>query len=251
MYGPPAGPAPPGVTRNAPLPGFSRRLAAQGRAITSPYPRRGRRLLACQPMHDRHHPRSFAPSFLSHHAPIWLSVLTALAACGGGGSASPAATAVSPAASAPSGATSTCGLANFQATSLALVNQARAAGANCGTHGSFAPAAPLSWNALLTQAAEGHSQDMVAHNFFAHNSFDGRTFDQRISATGYTWSRAAENIAAGQQTIAEVMAGWMASDGHCANIMNPNLAEIGMVCVSGTASTAYSTYWTMDLATPR
>lgn len=177
-----------------------------------------------------------------------LIALSSLAACGGGGSG-PSATAVSPAAVA--GATSTCGLANFQAGSLTLVNQYRAAGASCGTRGSFAPAAALSWNALLTQAAEGHSQDMVANNFFAHNSFDGRTFDQRITAAGYNWSRAAENIAAGQQTIAEVMAGWMASDGHCANIMNPALTEIGMVCVSGNASTAYSTYWTMDLGTPR
>lgn len=189
-----------------------------------------------------------------HDHPIrrWLAVLTTLivlAACGGGGSSS--ATAVAPAASAVAGATSTCGLANFQAGSLALVNQARAAGANCGTRGSFAPAPALSWNALLVQAAEGHSQDMVAHNFFAHNGFDGRTFDQRITDAGYTWSRAAENIAGGQLTIAEVMAGWMASDGHCANIMNPMLTEIGMVCVSGNASTAYGTYWTMDLGTPR
>lgn len=180
-----------------------------------------------------------------------LSMSTSLAACGGGGSSSAPATAVAPAASAVAGATSTCGLANFQAGSLALVNQARAAGASCGARGSFAPAPALTWNALLTQAAEGHSQDMVAHNFFAHDSFDGRTFDQRITAAGYTWSRAAENIAAGQQTIAQVMAGWMASDGHCANIMNPLLTEIGMVCVSGNASTAYGTYWTMDLGTPR
>jgi uncharacterized protein YkwD len=180
-----------------------------------------------------------------------LSSLTSLAACGGGGSTGTSATAVAPAASAASGATSTCGLADFQAVSLALVNQYRAAGAVCGTRGSFASAPALSWNALLTQAAEGHSQDMVANNFFAHNSFDGRTFDQRITAAGYSWSRAAENIAAGQGTIAEVMAGWMASDGHCANIMNPALTEIGMVCVSGNANTSFGTYWTMDLGTPR
>jgi uncharacterized protein YkwD len=198
-------------------------------------------------MQNRFVPRSSAP---------WqrtvLAGLIVLAACGGGGDSSGAAAAVvAPAASAVSGATSTCGLANFQASSLALVNQARAAGATCGTRGSFAPAAALGWNALLTQAAEGHSQDMVAHNFFAHESFDGRTFDQRITAAGYPWSRAAENIAAGQRTLAEVMAGWMASDGHCANIMNPALTEIGMVCVSGNAGTTYGTYWTMDLGTPR
>jgi uncharacterized protein YkwD len=188
---------------------------------------------------------------------VTLAGLLTLGACGGGGadSTNAGATAVSPAASAasaPSTTTSTCGLSNFQSTTLALVNQYRAAGASCGSHGSFAPTAALGWNALLAQAAEGHSQDMVANDFFAHDSLDGRTFDQRISATGYRWSRVAENIAAGQVTINEVMAGWMASEGHCANIMNPDLTEIGMVCVAGTPpTTRYGTYWTMELGQPR
>ena len=182
---------------------------------------------------------------------LCLAAVLALAGCGGGGTSSGGATAVSPAASAPAAAGSTCALANFQASSLALVNQYRAAGATCGSHGTFAPAAALSWNGLLTQAAEGHSQDMVAHNFFAHDSFDGRTFDQRFTAAGYAWSRAAENIAAGQMTIPEVMTGWMASDGHCANIMDPNLTEIGLVCVAGGAGNTYGTYWTMDLGKAR
>ena len=172
-----------------------------------------------------------------------------LQACGGGGGQpAPAAAPVVGGASAPAGASaSTCGLANFQSTALSLVNQYRAAGAICGSLGAFAPTSPLSWNAQLTQAAEGHSQDMVAHNFVLHDSFDGRTFDQRITAAGYVWSRAAENIAAGQTTLAEVMQGWIDSPGHCANIMNPNLADIGLVCVSSPSNTTYSTYWTMDL----
>ena len=183
-------------------------------------------------------------------------MLLSLGACGGGGTASsnvaPVVSPAASAASAPTGSTaSTCGLSDFQSAALAQVNQYRAAGATCGVHGAFAPASTLSWNTVLTQAAEGHSQDMVAHNFFAHDSFDGRTFAQRITAAGYNWSRAAENIAAGQLTMNEVMAGWIGSEGHCANIMNPNLTEIGLVCVSGSSSNTYRTYWTMDLGTPR
>ena len=46
-----------------------------------------------------------------------------------------------------------------------------------------------------------------------------------------------------------VVDGWLASPGHCANIMNPSYADIGTACVaSGTSS--YPTYWTMDLARP-
>ena len=60
-----------------------------------------------------------------------------------------------------------------------------------------------------------------------------------------------ENIAAGYPTIDAVMTGWMASDGHCANLMNPNFNQVGLVCVPGTAADTYNTYWTMDLARSR
>jgi len=178
-----------------------------------------------------------------------LALSVGLSACGGGGESAGAAAAVVAPASSTSG--STCGLSGFQTTVVARVNQYRAAGATCGSHGAFPAAPALTWNALLTQAAEGHSQDMVANNFFAHDSFDGRTFDQRITATGYNWTLVAENIAAGQTTIDQVMAGWMASEGHCVNIMNAAIAEIGVVCVSGSSSNTYPTYWTMDLGKSR
>lgn len=84
----------------------------------------------------------------------------------------------------------------------------------------------------------------------SHTGSDGSTFAQRITAAGYVWSQAAENIAAGQTSIDEVMTGWMGSDGHCANIMDPNLTDIGVVCVSA-PSNKYLTYWTMDLGKPR
>jgi uncharacterized protein YkwD len=174
-----------------------------------------------------------------------------VAACGGGGDASPASSAPAGAPSPAPAAASTCGLADFAASLLARVNQVRAAGADCRSGGSFGPAAALSWNALLTQAADAHSQDMVAHNFFSHTGSDGSTLGSRVSATGYAWTNLGENIAAGQPSVNVVVDGWMASDGHCSNIMNPAFQEIGVACVPGTTSTAYGTYWTMDLARPR
>jgi uncharacterized protein YkwD len=146
---------------------------------------------------------------------------------------------------------STCNITGFAAVALAKVNQLRAAGADCRSGGKFAPAAPLAWNALLTQAAEAHTQDMVAKNFFSHTGSNGSTLKSRIDATGYGWSALGENIAAGQNGIDAVMNGWMASDGHCANIMGASYAEIGLVCVPGTSANTYNPYWTMDLARPR
>jgi uncharacterized protein YkwD len=146
---------------------------------------------------------------------------------------------------------STCQIADFAAAALARVNQLRAAGADCRTQGRFAPAPALTWSALLTRSSEAHSQDMAANNFFAHDGSTGSTLATRVDATGYAWSRLGENIAAGYAGLDAVMAGWMGSDGHCANLMNPQFNQIGLVCVPGTATTRYGNYWTMDLALSR
>jgi len=186
-----------------------------------------------------------------------LRILWALAAaaslvagCGGGGSSDASAPAPSPAPAPGAGVLSTCGLSDFSGRILQRINQLRASGANCGSSGQFASAPAVAWNAKLTQAADGHSQDMAANNYFAHTSLDGRTFAQRIDATGYAWSTAGENIAAGYASVDAVMDGWTQSPGHCANLMNPDFSEIGVACVPGTSSTTYSNYWTMDLAKP-
>lgn len=146
------------------------------------------------------------------------------------------------------GGGSTCGFPDFATTALSRINQLRATGADCRTSGSFAPAAALTWSAQLTQAAEVESQDMVANNFFSHTGSNGSTPVTRVNATGYVWSDLGENIAGGQPTIDAVMAAWMGSDGHCANLMNPNFNQVGLVCVPGTAANTYNPYWTMDLA---
>ena len=185
-----------------------------------------------------------------------------LASCGGGGDSSapaagagaisnpPAAAASAPAAGSTT-VGSTCNLPNFRVSVLARINQVRATGADCGVDGVFPAAAPVTWNDALARAAEGHSQDMAAKDYFSHTSADGRTLADRVNATGYAWSSLGENIAAGYVGIDSVMDGWIASPGHCANLMNAGFAEVGVVCVAGTNADAYSTYWTMDLGRPR
>ena len=164
-------------------------------------------------------------------------------------SAAPPATA--PGTSAPTSIGSTCNLADFRAGLLARINQVRASGANCGVDGVFGAAAALTWNDKLTLAADGHSQDMAAKNYFSHTSADGRTLADRVNAAGYAWSSLGENIAAGYPGINAVMDGWIASPGHCANLMSAGFAEVGVACVPGVAGDTYSTYWTMDLGRPR
>lgn len=145
-----------------------------------------------------------------------------------------------------------CGLPGYQAEVLQRLNAARAAGASCGANGRFPAAGAVAWNDALTAAAQGHAADMAANNYFSHVSQDGRAFTQRLEAAGYAWSAAGENIAAGQRSVQAVVDGWMASDGHCANIMGASFQHVGMACVQAPAgASAYGMYWTLNLARPR
>jgi uncharacterized protein YkwD len=190
-----------------------------------------------------------------------LTLLLGLAACGGGGSdsdsssddAAPASPLVATPEPAPAtdvaGNRATCQIANFREQALVRMNAYRAAGATCGST-SFPAAPALVWSDSLTQAALVHSDDMVARNFFSHTGSDGSNPSQRANAAGYSWP-AGENLSAGRSGINEVMAAWMASPGHCANFMNALHRDVGLACVSGTASNTYQTYWTMLLGASR
>ncbi|MBX3140512.1 MAG: CAP domain-containing protein [Trueperaceae bacterium] len=110
---------------------------------------------------------------------------------------------------------------------LAAVNEVRTAGTTCG--GVAAPPVdPLTLNDLLAQAAQGHSDDMFAHGSMSHAGSDGSTPDTRIAATGYRASWWGENVAAGFETVDEVMDAWLKSSGHCSNIMNSHFTELGV-----------------------
>lgn len=109
---------------------------------------------------------------------------------------------------------------------LKLVNDKRIAGCNCGTT-VMPPVPSLTWNNLLAAAAAGHSKDMATNNFFAHSSSNGKTTSDRVTAIGYNWISLAENIASGQSDEQAVIDAWIASEGHCKNIMSANVKEMG------------------------
>ena len=142
-------------------------------------------------------------------------------------------------------AANTCNLANFQTDLMTLINQARANSRMCGS--TLYPAvAAVAWNNQLFVATAGHSADMATQNYFSHTSLDGRSAGQRIAAAGYNWTAYGENIAAGQTSTSTVMAGWLASSGHCSNIMGSNFTGVAVACVSNSSAT-YNRYWTMNL----
>jgi uncharacterized protein YkwD len=112
--------------------------------------------------------------------------------------------------------------------------------------------APVTISMQLTQSAQRHSLDMGQRNYFDHNAPppQASTPWDRIKATGYRYSTAGENIAAGYISPAEVMESWMESAGHRANILNCKFREIG-VGLAVVPGSDYEYYWTQSFAAPR
>jgi uncharacterized YkwD family protein len=93
-------------------------------------------------------------------------------------------------------------------------------------------------NVDLCQVARYKSQDMVDKNYFSHTSPTyGSPFDM-MKQFGISYRTAGENIAYGYRTPESVVEGWMNSEGHRKNILNPSFTQIGVGYVSD------GHYWT-------
>lgn len=112
---------------------------------------------------------------------------------------------------------------------LELVNTERA-DAGCG---------PLRQDPELDALATAHSRDMRARDYFDHTDPDGLTPWDRADAAGVS-GLAAENIARGQPDADAVVAAWMNSPGHRANILECSHTRHGLGMVAG----AGGPWWT-------
>jgi uncharacterized protein YkwD len=106
---------------------------------------------------------------------------------------------------------------------------------------------PVTVDARLNAAAQAHSDHMARARTMTHVGAGGTNAGQRISDAGYRWQTWAENVAAGHRTPTQVMAAWMNSPGHRANILNGRFTQIG---IAATKAPNGPTYWTMVLAAP-
>lgn len=111
---------------------------------------------------------------------------------------------------------------------------------------------PLKRTNALDLAARYHATDMGQDDYFNHDSYDivgGKlqlvcSWSARISSYYSNYSSLSENIAAGYGSPQNVMAGWMNSSGHKANILRASSWEIGAGYYSG--SGRYASYWVQD-----
>jgi uncharacterized protein YkwD len=132
---------------------------------------------------------------------------------------------------------------------LELVNEARASARRCGWK-RFKAAAPVVLSDALQRAALAHARDMAGHSSLSHAGRDGSTAGERATRAGYGWRLIGENIAAGQSTPELVVADWVKSPHHCANLMSGEFSEMGVAFAVEPQSVS-GIYWTQLFALPR
>lgn len=87
----------------------------------------------------------------------------------------------------------------------------------------------LNTNNPLTLAAQSKSDDMIARKYFAHVDPDGHYIWDKIVADGYTpYTQLGENLAIEFYDTDSLMAAWMNSPEHRANILQPGFRDQGM-----------------------
>jgi hypothetical protein len=91
----------------------------------------------------------------------------------------------------------------------------------------------LELNDKLNAAALAKAQYMFAKQFWSHNAPDGTNPWKFIKDANYSYSVAGENLARDFATTDEMVAAWMASPTHKANIVNNRYKDIGIAVVDG------------------
>lgn len=86
---------------------------------------------------------------------------------------------------------------------------------------------PLGYSPALQAAAENHAQFLSRTGGLSHEGAGGTTVGQRVERAGFGRCTAAENVARGQPDLRSVLADWMSSPRHRANILNPQLTQYG------------------------
>jgi uncharacterized protein YkwD len=127
-----------------------------------------------------------------------------------------------------------------EATMRCMINHARVA--------AGVPA--LSMDTELREAAVRNAHDIVACGEFSHSAC-GLPFPRRIADSGYAFRVAGENLAwatGANATVRAVLAGWLRSPAHRANLLNPAFREQGLAVLTGADG---ATVWVGQFATPR
>jgi uncharacterized protein YkwD len=155
------------------------------------------------------------------------------------------------------------GLALADAPADAATAQARTARATAGGTKAAAPARgsaaaqavnqfrrenglpPVADDAILLRAAQRQADAMASAGMMSHSV--AGDFSDRMNQAGIRAQAAAENVAMGQHSLAEVMGDWKNSSGHRQNMLMSAATRIGVAQRTGAGGRIY---WAMVLASP-
>lgn len=107
---------------------------------------------------------------------------------------------------------------------------------------------PVGRNSVLDVVADEYACRMVNEKFFSHTDpLTGHGPGDRAVLAGYTFFAVGENLAAGQESPADVMKVWMESPTHREIILDPGWTEVGL---SVRAGGEYGIYWVQEFGVP-
>jgi uncharacterized protein YkwD len=104
---------------------------------------------------------------------------------------------------------------------------------------------PVADDAALQRAAQRQADAMAAAGVMSHDVAGG--FSSRMRQAGVGAGAAAENVAMGQRSLAEVMGDWQTSSGHRRNLLMASATRVGVAQRTGGDGRIY---WAMVLAAP-
>jgi Cysteine-rich secretory protein family len=106
---------------------------------------------------------------------------------------------------------------------------------------------PVVVDPALMRLAQRQAQAMAREDALDHNA--AGSFADRMSASGYPYQAAGENIGVGYGSLAEAFSGWRNSPPHRANLLRRSVTRIGIAAVYRPKS-QWKTFWALILAAP-
>jgi len=85
----------------------------------------------------------------------------------------------------------------------------------------------LSLSPLLDAAAQDKANDMANRNYWSHDTPTGQTPWSFMTAVGYSYERAGENLAYGFDSAQQTITAWMNSPEHRENLLDTNYSQVG------------------------
>ncbi len=107
-------------------------------------------------------------------------------------------------------------------------------------------------HSMLMAEAQRFSGVQADLGALSHRGNDGSTAGQRLTRAGYRWAFFGENLAAGQTTPEAVVAAWMGSPTHRANVLSRRVVDLGVGhTLRGNDPSGFFDYYVLEVAISR